>query len=89
MGQTNINIRMDEDLKKQFDALCTEMGLNMSTAFNVFARAVVRKHAIPFEISAVEDPFYGEVNMARLKKSITQLDAGKGTVHELIEVEDE
>ena len=52
MAQTNINIRMDEDLKRDFDALCGEMGLTMTAAFTVFAKAVTRKRAIPFEISA-------------------------------------
>lgn len=51
MAQTNINIRMDEGLKQEFDWLCTEMGLSMTTAFNVFARAVVRNRRIPFEIA--------------------------------------
>ena len=52
MAQTNVNIRMDEDLKRDFDALCDEMGLTMTTAFTVFAKAVTKKRAIPFEISA-------------------------------------
>lgn len=47
MAQTNLNIRMDEELKKNFDMICTELGLNMTAAINVFARAVVRKHGIP------------------------------------------
>ncbi len=51
MAQTNINIRMDEGLKQEFDWLCTELGLNMTTAFNVFARAVVQYRRIPFEIA--------------------------------------
>jgi DNA-damage-inducible protein J len=42
---------MDEGLKKEFDWLCTELGLNMTTAFNVFARTVVRHRRIPFEIA--------------------------------------
>ena len=51
MAQININIRMDEDLKQKFDAMCKELGLNMTTAFTVFAKAVVRQQGIPFEIS--------------------------------------
>lgn len=51
MAQININIRMDEGLKQEFDWLCTELGLDMTTAFNVFARAVVRNRRIPFEIA--------------------------------------
>ena len=52
MAQTNINIRMDENLKKQFDQLCNELGLNMPTAFTIFAKTVVREQRIPFELSA-------------------------------------
>jgi len=52
MPQTNINIRMDEDLKRDFDVLCNAMGLTMTAAFTIFAKAVTRKRAIPFEISA-------------------------------------
>ncbi|MCR6546284.1 type II toxin-antitoxin system RelB/DinJ family antitoxin [Dehalobacterium formicoaceticum] len=51
MAQTNINIRMDEELKKEFDKLCTDLGLTMTAAFNVFARTMVRQQKIPFEIS--------------------------------------
>ena len=52
MPQTNINIRMDEDLKQDFDTACAEMGLTMTAAFTVFAKAVTKKRVIPFEISA-------------------------------------
>lgn len=51
MAQTNVNIRMDETLKQQFDRLCNELGLNMSTAFNIFAKTMVRQQKVPFEIS--------------------------------------
>lgn len=54
MAQTNINIRIDEKLKKQFEAICSELGFNMSTAFNVFARAMVRKKGMPFELTINE-----------------------------------
>ncbi|QNQ90994.1 type II toxin-antitoxin system RelB/DinJ family antitoxin [Corynebacterium poyangense] len=52
MGQATFSVRMDEELKRQFDELCREFGMNATTAFNVFARAVVRERKIPFEISA-------------------------------------
>ena len=51
MAQTNINFRMDEQLKKQFDHLCNELGMNMTTAFNIFAKTMVRQQRIPFEVS--------------------------------------
>lgn len=54
MAQATFSVRMDESLKRQFDALCADFGMNATTAFNVFARAVVRERKIPFEIQASE-----------------------------------
>lgn len=54
MAQATFSVRMDETLKRQFDNLCQEFGMNASTAINIFARAVVRQRKIPFEISASE-----------------------------------
>ncbi len=51
MAQTNVNIRMDENTKKQFNAFCEEIGISVSSAFNMFAKTVVREHRIPFEIT--------------------------------------
>lgn len=50
MAQQTFSIRMDAQLKKEFDALVEDMGMNATTAFNIFARAVVRGKKIPFEI---------------------------------------
>jgi DNA-damage-inducible protein J len=49
---TNINIRMDKALKEQAESLLSELGMNMTTAFNIFLRQTVRERAIPFQISA-------------------------------------
>ena len=83
MSQTNINIRMDSDLKKQFEAFCSDIGMSMTTAFCVFAKKAVRERRIPFEISDDSDPFYNPANIARLKKSIEQLETTGGTIHEV------
>ena len=48
---TNISIRMDSDLKAQADALFNELGMNITTAFNIFVRQSLREGKIPFEIS--------------------------------------
>ena len=48
---TNISIRMDSDLKMQADMLFNELGMNISTAFNIFVRQALREGKIPFEIS--------------------------------------
>lgn len=50
MATTNISIRMDSDLKAQAEALFSELGMNLSTAFNVFVRQSLRDGGIPFEI---------------------------------------
>ena len=51
MPTTAISIRLDSDIKKQFEELCKEFGLSTNAAFNLFARTVVREKAIPFPIT--------------------------------------
>ncbi len=89
----NVNIRMDKELKAEAEHLFTEFGMNMTTAFTVFVKAVVRERKIPFEISANDD-FYNEYNQERLIKSIERLkgvDAEKvlKSIDELEKMEDE
>lgn len=47
---TNISIRMDSDLKAQADELFNELGMNLTTAFNIFVRQSLREGGIPFAI---------------------------------------
>jgi len=54
MGQTNISIRVDEDIKKDAEILFAKLGLTLSAATNVFYRQAVRTQGIPFPLSAVE-----------------------------------
>lgn len=53
MTTTNVslNIRMDKDLKNNLSNLCDELGMNVSTAFTIFAKAMVRRGGIPFEVT--------------------------------------
>jgi DNA-damage-inducible protein J len=83
MTTTSITVRMDENLKKQAERLFEDMGLNMTTAFTIFTKAVVRQGKIPFEVAA--DPFYGESNQARLREAIKNLEAGQGLVKKNME----
>lgn len=76
MAQTTFSIRMDETLKRQFDALCGEFGMNVTTAFTVFAKAVVREREIPFKIAA-QDPFYSGANYRHIMKGIRAYQAGE------------
>lgn len=50
MPQSTYSIRMDSDLKKDFDSICEDFGMSSTTAINVFAKTVVRERRIPFEI---------------------------------------
>ena len=60
MVPTVIDIYMEEDLKREFEDICMELGMDAATAFNVFVRTVVRERKIPFEIRAEISKSYGE-----------------------------
>ncbi|MDR2388004.1 MAG: type II toxin-antitoxin system RelB/DinJ family antitoxin [Deltaproteobacteria bacterium] len=83
----NVTIRLDRRVKENAEKLFENLGMNLSTAFNIFARQALRQGKIPFEIF---DPFYGQKNQAELNRRIKEIEAGKNlAAHELIEVEDE
>ena len=52
MAQTNISIRLDEDVKKEAEALFSKLGLTLSSATNIFFRQALRTQGIPFSLSA-------------------------------------
>ena len=50
MATTNLNIRIDKAIKDQAEEIFNELGLNMTTAVNMFLRTAIREHGIPFEL---------------------------------------
>ena len=64
MSQSTVSISMEDNLKAQFKELCDSFGMDMDTAFNVFARAVVRERRIPFEICEGKNQTTGEGTLA-------------------------
>ena len=90
MSQTTFSVRMDSEVKEQFDEFCSQVGMNTSVAFNMFVRTVLRERRFPFEVttdvSAESDPFYSESNLAHLRRGIAALNSGKGIERDLIEV---
>jgi addiction module RelB/DinJ family antitoxin len=52
MAQSAVTVRLDSDMKSQFDALCSQFGMSANTAFNIFVKAVIKSRSIPFRISA-------------------------------------
>ena len=82
MALATLTARVDEKDKASFDTFCSNVGLNTSTAINLFVKAVLRENRIPFEITQTTDPFFSETNMAYVKKSVQELESVKGTAHE-------
>ena len=82
MATTNLNVRIDAELKKQSEQIFNELGLNMSTALTVFLRQTVRSNGIPFEmrlnipndetLAAIEDVNLNR-NMSRPFSSVKEL----------------
>ena len=85
MAQAMVNFRMDEELKKNMEETCKDLGLSMTTAFTIFAKKMTREKRIPFDVSI--DPFYSESNMTYLSKVVDDIESGKAVLatHELIE----
>jgi DNA-damage-inducible protein J len=82
----NVTIRLDKDIKEQAEKMFNDFGMNLSTAFNIFARQSLRQGKIPFEIY---DPFYSNRNQAELSRRISDVEGGKNiSAHDLIEIED-
>ena len=85
MAQTNVNFKMDKQLKEELKEFCDGAGLTMSVLFKMIARNIVANHKIPFTITD-NDPIYSEENVARIKAISEEMKNGK--YHEL-NLEDE
>lgn len=84
-----VNFRIEDEVKANAEKALKKMGLNMSTAINLFLVKVAREQRIPFEINA--DPFYSAENISELEKRVKSIKNGTSTLkeHELIEVDDD
>ena len=82
MAQTNLTIRIDEQIKQDIEALFDNLGLSISGAINIFFRQALREQAIPFSIRAKTteekyNEYFNPYNMKRLKESIEQAERGE------------
>ena len=75
MSMKLVNIRMDEDLKREMEIVCNDLGINITTAFTIFAKKLTREKRIPFSVSI--DPFYSTENIKALQESVSQVNDGK------------
>ena len=71
-----INIRIEDELKARADMLFEELGLNTTTAINMFFRQALRQGGIPFDVTLRGDPFWSEENQLHLKQVITEYESG-------------
>jgi len=86
MAQTNLTIRIDEDIKREAEFLFSKIGLNMSSAINVFFRQAVREQAIPFELKPYDDYYTGQ-RLQHILGSIAQAERGEIITKTLAELE--
>lgn len=84
---TTISLRLDDDMKKELDDMCEEMGMNITTFFMIYAKKALRDRCIPFEIAAPKDKFYSSPNMEQIKKAEQQIKSGKVVVKSMNELE--
>ena len=82
-----VSLRFDDEMKKQLDEMCDEMGMNLTTFFMIYAKKALRDRRIPFEIAAPSDPFYSASNMEQLKKARQQVKDGQVIVKTIEELE--
>jgi DNA-damage-inducible protein J len=86
MAQTNLTIRIDEELKRDAEILFNRIGLNMSSAINVFFRQAVGAQSIPFVLKVYDDYYTGK-NLERLQHSMEQSERGQTISFTMSELE--
>lgn len=80
-----ICLSIDDDVKREAEQVCEDMGMSMSTAVNIYLKRLGRERRIPFEVMA--EPFWSSENAAILDRRIADIRAGRSvSEHELIEV---
>ncbi len=84
MSTVSTNIKLDPAVKQQAQILFDDLGMNLSTAVNIFLKQAIKEQAIPFRIG---DSFYSPTNQAYLEKVIHDIDSGKSVLkeHQLLE----
>ena len=84
---TTVSLRFDDEMKRQLDEMCDEMGMNLTTFFMIYAKKALRDRRIPFEVAAPLDRFYSDSNMEQLRKADQQVRNGQVVVKTMEELE--
>ena len=72
----DVKLSLDDDMKRELDEMCGELGMSLSTFFMVYVKRALRDRAIPFALTA-PDPFYSEGNLAQLERAERQYRNGQ------------
>lgn len=86
-SMTTVSLRFDDEMKRQLDEMCDEMGMNLTTFFMIYAKKALRDRRIPFDVTAPLDPFYSDSNMEQLRKANRQIRNGQVIVKTMEELE--
>ncbi len=86
MAHANLTVRIDENIKLEAELLFSKIGLNMSSAINIFFRQAIREQAIPFELKPYDDYYTGK-RLERVLHSISQAERGEIVTKTIAELE--
>lgn len=69
-----INLRVDDEVKKQAELVCNDIGISLSSAINIYLKKLGREYRIPFDVSV--DPFYSKKNIEYLEEKFSEYKKG-------------
>lgn len=82
-----INLRVDDDVKKQAELVCNDIGISLSSAINIYLKKLGREYRIPFDVSV--DPFYSKKNIEYLEEKFSKYKKGNMKLIENEIIDDE
>ena len=82
-----INLRVDDDVKKQAELVCNDIGISLSSAINIYLKKLGREYRIPFDVSV--DPIYSKKNIEYLEEKFSEYKKGNMKLIENEIIEDE
>lgn len=79
----NVTFRMDKGDKQEFERVINAIGLNLSSAFNIFAKAVIRENAIPFALKIEKNEIPNDETIAAMERVKNGEDLETFTIEDL------